>query len=191
MLGLWAQEGAPPDAGSVAHFGTTVVASTGFRGEVFRIRHWTKTLPKLENKKPIGEIYTKVLDVPPQSFDAGFPGVTRRFEWFAIDYQTKFWIPSAGVYHFALQADDAADLYIDGQLVIDNDGQHPPVRKEGQMLLRPGVHQMRVPYYQGPKYQVALVLQILGPGERQWRLFNTDEWMPPPGAYEGETVRNP
>jgi hypothetical protein len=37
--------------------------------------------------KPVGTIHTSSLNIPPRIFTDGFPGVTDRFEWFAIDYQ--------------------------------------------------------------------------------------------------------
>lgn len=178
---------APVPVDQVAHFGTTVVSTTGFHGTIFHIRHSTKTLPDLENKKPVGEIYTNTLNVPPQQFTAGFPGVTKRSEWFAIDYETKFWISKPGEYHFSLEADDAANLYIDNRLIIDNDGQHPPLRKEGVVFLTEGVHQMRVPYYQGPRFEVALVLKVIAPGEQTWRLFNTEHFKPSAEALQFES----
>ena len=46
---------------------------------------YTSHLPKFEKMKPVGTIYTSSLNLPPQDFRQGFPGVTSRFEWFAID----------------------------------------------------------------------------------------------------------
>ena len=46
--------------------------------------------------KPVGTIYTNSLNVSPQRFDESFPGITDRFEWFAIDYTGKFWIEQPG-----------------------------------------------------------------------------------------------
>jgi hypothetical protein len=172
------QGGGPPAGDSVAHFGT-VVFSSGFQGDIYHLHHWTSHLPKLEKMKPKGTIYTHVLNVPPTHFDAGFPGVSDRFEWFAINYATRFWIAKAGMYRFWLLADDAADLYIDDALVIDNDGQHPPLAKEGSVQLETGVHRMRVPYYQGPKWEVALVLKVQGPQDSELRVFDTEDFKPP------------
>ena len=81
-------------------------------------------------------------------------------------------------------ADDAADLFIDDGLVIDDDCQHPPTRREGAITLKPGLHRMRVPYYQGPKWEVALLLQVIGPGEKTWTVFNTDHFKPPPDVKD-------
>jgi hypothetical protein len=175
---LPAQESNSSNNDSVAHFGT-VVFSSGFQGDIYYLHHWTSHLPNLEKMKPKGTIYTQTLNTPPQHFDAGFPGVGHRFEWFAINYSTRFWVAKAGTYRFSLLADDAADLYIDDALVIDNDGQHPPQKKEGSVQLDSGIHRMRVPYYQGPKYEVALVLMVQGPDDPALRVFNTNDFKPP------------
>jgi hypothetical protein len=130
--------------------------------------------------KPVGTIYTTALNVPTRDFTQGFPGVTKRFEWFAIDYTGRFWIQKPGVYEFNLTSDDGAKLYIDGRESIDNDGQHPPVTRQGRTSLSGGIHRIRVSYFQGPRYQVALVLKVAGPDDKEPRVFSTDEFKPPP-----------
>ena len=130
--------------------------------------------------KAKGTIYTRSLNVPPRDFKEGFPGETKRFEWFAIDYEGKFWIERAGDYRFALTSDDGSLLYLDDRLVIDNDRIHPPQTKETHGFMGHGVHNIRVSYFQGPRSGIALVLQIARPGE-PLRIFTTDEFKPPPG----------
>lgn len=169
-------------SGGAAQFGTVVVATTGFKGEIYYLHRGTKHLPKFRKLKPRGAIYTPVLDVPTQSFQKGFPGLTNRFEWFGIDYRAHIWVRTPGSYRFSLLADDAADLYIDDRLIIDNDGQHPPEDKEGSVDLTTGAHWIRVTYYQGPKYQVALVLKVEPPGHSAFELFNTNDFTPPPSV---------
>jgi hypothetical protein len=159
-------------------FGTTVVANSGFKGLVYHIHHGSQWLPDFHKMKPAGAIYTPALNVPTQSFRAGFPGVTKRFEWFAIDYTARFWIEKPGVYRFSLVSDDGSRLYIDDREVIDNDGIHAAQRRAGAVELSGGIHQIRVSYFQGPRDEVALILQVAGPGER-FRIFNTDEFKPP------------
>jgi fibro-slime domain-containing protein len=163
----------------VATFGTTVVIPSGLRGSVYHIPHNTTQVPNFQKMKPVGAIYTSSLDIPPQDFKQGFPGVTNRFEWFAIDYTGRFWIDDPGKYTFSLLSDDGGWLYIDDQLVIDNGGLHTPEEKTGSVDLSGGIHRIRVSYFQGPKWQVALVLKVAGPGEKL-RVFSTDEFRPPP-----------
>jgi hypothetical protein len=173
----WAQQEPVPV------FGTTVVISSGLRGTVYHIRRGSMVLPDFQKLKPRGTIYTNSLDIPPQDFRAGFPGVTKRNEWFAIDYTGRFWIENAGIYSFSLLSDDGSILYIDDASVLDNDGQHPPAEKRGDVYLSHGVHSVRVSYFQGPRFQVALQLKIAAPGQA-FRVFNTDELKPPPDSDE-------
>lgn len=168
-------------------FGTTVVSNRGFRGQVYHLKEGSDHLPNFKKLKPVGPpIYTPYLNVPPQSFTKGFPGVTKRFEWFAIDYEGRFWVPKQGRYMFALISDDGAKLYIDGKTIIDNDGLHPPQQTNGGVTLSEGVHIVRVSYFQGPRTSLALMLGVAGPDDREpngtekLRVFNLEEFKPPP-----------
>lgn len=161
----------PPDV----RFGTTVYAETGFEGQIYFLDPDTKFLPYFKKMKPIGKIYTNILNVPPQSFEIGFPGVTDRFEWFAIDYTGKFWIDKPGKYTFALISDDGSKLYIDGKTVVDNDGIHGARGLANYKNLKLGSHDIRVSYFQGPRNTVALQLLVAGPGE-ELRVFNSEEF---------------
>ena len=76
-----------------------------------------------------------------------------------------------------------ASLDVPYPVVIDNDFQHPPQEKTGAVKLSAGLHRIRVSYFQGPKFQIALVLKVAGPGQEQ-HVFSTDEFKPPPDAGE-------
>jgi hypothetical protein len=159
-------------------FGTTVVSTTGLQGKVFALHDSTYRLPRLDRLKAQGSIYTNTLNVWPQEFNEGFPGLTDRYEFFAIDYTGKFWIEQPGPYRFSLLSDDGAKLDIDGKELIDNDGNHLPQALTGSAVLSRGVHTIRVQYYQGPRYTVALVLAVAPPGGA-WKIFNTEDFLPP------------
>lgn len=159
-------------------FGTTVVVPGGLEGVVYHISKRSKVIPDLRKIKPRGKIYVSSLNVPLRDFTEGFPGVTKRNEWFAIEYTGRFWIQKPGLYRFELTSDDGSRLFIDDQPVVDNDGIHALVTQSGSMELSGGIHRIRVQYFQGPRLQVALVLKVAGPGEQQ-RVFSTDEFKPP------------
>ena len=172
-----------PAQDPVPTFGTTVVINSGLKGLVYHIRRNSTHLPNFAKLKPKGTIYTTSLNISPRDFRSGFPGVTTRVEWFAIDYTGRFWIEKPALYRFSLTSDDGSRLYIDGQMIADNDGAHPPEERSASLELAGGIHTIRVSYFQGPKYMVALVLMIAGPGE-QYRVFNTDEFTPPSNAEQ-------
>jgi hypothetical protein len=162
-----------------ARFGTTVVLSTGLQGRIFYISRYSKKLPNLDKKKPVGTIYTPGLNIPPRQFTEGFPGITNRNEWFALDYTGRFWIDKPGKYHFAIESDDGSKLYIDDKEVIDNDGLHPPQRKQAEIDLAGGIHSLRLSYFQGPRFEIALILSVEAPGDTGYRIFSTNEFKPP------------
>ena len=163
-------------------FGTTTTANSGFRGQIYNLPPGTQRLPDFSKLKPIGAIYTPYLCVPPRNFEEGFPGVTSRFEWFGIDYTARFWVSKPGTYRFSLTSDDGSNLYVDGKRVIRNDGVHPVIEKRNSVKLKAGAHDIRVAYFQGPRFHVALVLQVAGPGDEEMRVFHTDEFKPPAEA---------
>ncbi len=139
--------------------GTEERIGDGFRGQVYFLPESTSELPaSFEALTPQGTIYTDTLNVSPRAFDKGFPGVTDRFEWFAIEYKTSFHALRSGEYTFRINSDDGSRLYIDGQLVIDNDGVHPPRSRDGKVELSGGAHEMVVQYFQGPRNRIALQL---------------------------------
>lgn len=167
--------------GSVPTFGTTVVDSAGFRGEVYAIPEGSERLPDFRRLHSLGSIYTTRLDVPGRSFTEGFPGVTDRTEWFAIDYQANFWVEQPRLFRFALESDDGSKLYVDDRLLIDNDGNHPQSGCIGQAELARGVHRVRVSYFQGSRYHVALLLGLAS-GDGAWDIFDTRHFRPPADA---------
>ena len=178
--GLYAQENGNPSDAAIPAFGTTVVVPGGLHGTVYFIPKDTMVLPDFEHDPPqrVGEIWTEALNILPRHWRAGFPGLTDRFEWFAIDYTGNFWIDQPGRYTFALLSDDGSRLFLDGVPVIDNDCQHSPDLRIAAVKLEGGGHHIRVSYFQGPRDCLALVLAIAGPDQR-WHVFNTSDFKPP------------
>jgi hypothetical protein len=134
------------------------------KGDIYYLDEGTPSLPDFAGLTPIGTIYADVLDIPSRSFKSGFPGVTERFEWFAIRYTGAFEISLEGEYAFRLLSDDGSRLIIDGDLIIDNDGQHSPKSVSGAVYLNPSQHSIEVDYFQGPRDAIALQLFWTPPG---------------------------
>jgi hypothetical protein len=180
MGGISAQEAGNQGASQVPTFGTTVVIPGGLRGVVYFIPKDTTVLPDFEHDpvQRVGEVWTEALNIPPRHWRLGFPGLTGRFEWFAIDYNGHFWIEKPGRYTFALLSDDGSRLFLDDIPIIDNDCQHPPDLRIAAVKLEGGGHRIRVSYFQGPRDCLALILALAGP-DRRWRVFSTKEFKPP------------
>ncbi len=167
-----------------SRFGTSTVIPFGLRGEIYYLPTGADRLPKFEKLKPVGVIYTKGLNIPPRDFMEGFPGVTDRFEWFAIDYSGRFYVAKPGKYRFALLSDDGSKLYIDGRVVVKNDGVHAILREDGSITLTAGMHSIRLSYFQGPRFSISLILGVRRPDDKDFRIFNTDEFKPPADATQ-------
>lgn len=67
-------------------------------------------------------------------------------------------------------------------MVIDNDGTHAVQTLTGAAELSAGSHRIRLSYFQGPRYEVALMLWVSPPKEK-YRIFDTLDFLPP--ATEG------
>ncbi len=165
-------------------FGVTTATTTGFHGQIYFIPEYSMKLPNFKKLKPAGSLYTEYLNILPRDFTDGFPGITRRFEWFAIDYKGRFWIEKPGKHQFALVSDDGSKLYIDNKSVIDNDGLHSPLVQYGSAKLTEGVHDIRVSYFQGPRMTIALILAVLKPGEKDFVVFDARRFRPPSGVLD-------
>ncbi len=57
------------------------------------------------------------------------------------------YLPQTYGYQFFLESDDGSRLELDGQLVIDNDGDHNLLEKSGYAYLQQGWHQIRLLYF--------------------------------------------
>ncbi len=148
----------PQPQGEPGAFGGAARIDNGFQGRIYDLPEGAPQLPDFSKLQPVGSVYARTLDVPDQDFHIGFPGVTNRFEWFAIDYKGVFAVSQAGDYGFRLSSDDGSRLFIDGKPVIDDDGQHATRSASGQANLAAGRHSIEVRYFQGPAQRVSLQL---------------------------------
>ncbi|NLI37419.1 MAG: sulfatase-like hydrolase/transferase [Bacteroidales bacterium] len=66
---------------------------------------------------------------------------------FGLVYSTFIQIDEPGTYHFFLQSDDGSKLYIDGSKVVDDDGAHGLIEREGSVELTKGRHALTVEFF--------------------------------------------
>ncbi|MDA1007685.1 MAG: alpha-L-fucosidase [Planctomycetota bacterium] len=97
-----------------------------------------KSVPLIDPLKIALKTKTTTLVIPPSApadhFAAQLDGVIR--------------IPESGLVTFWLTSDDGSLLWIDGQLVIDNDGLHGARTVSGEVSLAAGLHAIRVGYFE-------------------------------------------
>jgi hypothetical protein len=165
--------------GDDALFGTIKKLDNAFSGTIYERDKGDNTIG-LTRRQPLGRrnsIYTKQLNVPTTQFDKGFPGVTERFEWFTIVYTADFYVRTPGEYTFIGSADDGILVEIDGREIL----RALCKTAEGKKKLDTGKHRIKVIYHQGPRYAVALKLEVIIPGDTVPRIFNLNDFLPPAG----------
>ena len=88
-------------------------------------------------------------------------------------------------------ADDGAKLYLNNKVAIDNNGVHRATAVSGGATLTRGVYEIKIEYFEGPRYTVALVLAVSPPDE-PWRIFSMKDFKPPndPEKLEKGEVSN-
>ncbi|MEX2243561.1 MAG: alpha-L-fucosidase [Fimbriimonadaceae bacterium] len=74
-------------------------------------------------------------------------GQERFPEYTGLRLEGTIEVPASRVFRFALNSDDGARLWINGELVVDNDGLHGPTTKVGAIALSKGAHHLRVDYF--------------------------------------------
>lgn len=169
----------PAEAGAIdTVFGTTHRTEANMLdGIIFQLKPGTKKLPKDMQKggQPLLMLYTRRFDIQLQDFKKGSPGLGDVFKWFGVQYRGVIAVREPGPYRFRIRSDDGSKLYIDGALVIDNDGVHEAKSETGEVYLSAGTHPVRVDYFQGPQKQVALQLFVTPPDEEE-KLFDLDDF---------------
>ena len=154
-LGLGNFDGASAGLGI---FDTTVKPGHGLVGTVYVPGPPIYRVPAFERLTPIHTFITANLNVFPRDYTEGFPTPKMQsvVENFAIRFRGKLVIKTPGKYTFTLNADDGAKLYIDRNLVVNNDGIHSPMSRRGSRTLTAGMHNIEIHYFQGPRYHIAL-----------------------------------
>ena len=67
-------------------------------------------------------------------------------------------IPADGVYTFYTNSDDGSQLFINNNLIVNNDGDHPAQERSGNVSLLAGIHLLKVTYFNGGGGQALTVM---------------------------------
>lgn len=98
-----------------------------------------KQLPDFDRLTPVKSGVAKVI---------GTDFRTRQ-ERYGLRFTGYISVPDDAVYLFSLNSDDGSKLFIDGKLVVDNDGLHSAVDKQAFVPLAKGAHAIVVAYFNG------------------------------------------
>ncbi|MEE9432591.1 MAG: family 78 glycoside hydrolase catalytic domain [Melioribacteraceae bacterium] len=76
---------------------------------------------------------------------------------FALQFNSYIQIEKDGKYEFYTSSNDGSKLYIDDNMVVDNDGEHGPQQKSGIVYLKKGKHKIGVDFFQSGGSSTLLV----------------------------------
>ena len=72
---------------------------------------------------------------------------------FAVLFETTLPVKTEEEYTFKISTDDGSKFYVDGELLIDNDGKHGPILKIASKTLSKGKHDLRLEFFDYDKGQ--------------------------------------
>lgn len=97
------------------------------------------------------------------SFEISLDEIPYRDDHFAVRYRATIEIETPGLYTFYTNSDDGSLLYLNGVLVVDNDGSHSLQERSGRVELEAGLHSLEVHYFEDHMGE-HLDVSIEGPG---------------------------
>jgi mono/diheme cytochrome c family protein len=100
--------------------------------------NWTK-LPNFANAKPKATGVGTAFDL----------NAAKRAEHFGLVFDGFFKVEKDGQYKFHVTSDDGSKLLIDGKIVVNNDGTHPPQTVASGTYLAKGSHKVAVEFFNG------------------------------------------
>ena len=87
----------------------------------------------------------------------------RSLNYFGLTFESYLEINSDGEYTFELTSDDGSKLYINDEILIDNDGLHGSVAKQSTIFLEEGFYPIKVEYFEKDRGQtLGLLYQYEG-----------------------------
>ncbi len=98
--------------------------------------NWS-SMPNFASLAPVSSGAVSGLDLTPQ----------QRRNGYAFNYTGYLNVASNGLYAFTLNSDGGSKLSVDGQWVVNNDGDHSPADASGWVGLQAGLHTLNVQYF--------------------------------------------
>ena len=144
--------------GGLGIFDDDVKPGHGLIGKVYVPGGTFRYMPNFKQMTPLYTFAAANLDVARRSYTEGFPTPQKQnvFEYFAIHFHGKLAVTTPGIYMFELSSDDGSKLFINGKLVVDNDGFHPTQSRSAHITLQAGFHPVEIHYFQGPAHEISL-----------------------------------
>ena len=113
--------------------------ANGLKVSFFAGKDW-ESVPVLTGEKAVDQWTSKEVNIDEERVAQNVEKYSNNF---ALIFLADLLIEKEGVYTFYLQSDDGSILYIDGKQVVNNDGNHGVIEKEGRIQLSAGKHDFK------------------------------------------------
>ncbi len=140
----------------------SAVLSPGLTAEFFDFTTRLARLPNLTGRVPTVTRTDALIDYHPTR--RPWAGLDGRFaNTFASRHTGYLEVSTAGRYTLDLSSSDGSKLWLDGKLLINNNGLHPMRQRSRTIALSAGLHVLRVDYFENSG-KAGLILSWAGPG---------------------------
>ncbi len=117
-------------------------------------------LPDFATLAPYGEAILGNINIPSTGGNFSSSG---RADLIGAVFEGYLRIPTSGVWKLSSESDDGSRLWVDGVLLVENDGLHGMVDRTGEIALEAGLHRVRVEFFENGG-GAGLVVRWEGPG---------------------------
>lgn len=117
-------------------------SSNGINARFYPGKNW-KSVPVFDKQTSTRNWKSYEIKLDKNFIDSLLPAGERSF---GIVFSGQIEIDTAGEYTFYLQSDDGSILYINNEEVVNNDGDHGVIEKQGSIQLEAGKHDLRVDF---------------------------------------------
>ena len=131
---------------------STTVSRTVIKYEWKNALKISKPQPGIDYKyfEPTGKINLGSITGTPAASgvtDMISPKVKKRTDKYALEFTGYIKTDQDGIYTFFADSDDGSMIYIDDEEIVNNDGDHGNVEKQGKAALKKGLHKIKVLYF--------------------------------------------
>jgi hypothetical protein len=128
----------------------------GLVGNVYKIDGKVTELPAFADLgEPVAVIAVDDLDIASASLEQDIAGLE---EYFGVHFKGSLNVTAAGDYALCVAAGDGAQLYLDENLIVDNDGVHETKEECTEVYVEAGEYQLDLLWFQAEKGEMGLTL---------------------------------
>ncbi len=141
-------------------YGNDTLTTSNVQYTYYEVETPITSMPPFDSLQPIETGSTEIMDVL---------DLSKRRDGVAFQFTGKLNVITPGDYLFHQYSDDGSQLFIDGEMLVDNDGKHDLEAKRGLIYLTAGSHDIQIDYfnnswgkgmmlwYEGPQIELRLL----------------------------------